>query len=97
MSAGAVLIRRQRRIMRRFRDAVAASPDVAVSLDSHGVRRSLACRRLIARGVLVETVEGLRWLDEGRAGALHTSRRNVSIIVAFVLVLLLVAALLTAW
>lgn len=58
MSAAAVILIRQRRIVDQFLDAGALSEHDAVPAASLGVRQSFAFRRLVRGGVLVEAPGG---------------------------------------
>ncbi len=97
MSGGAVIVMRQNRYIRVFRQAAANSPDTARALDELQLRDSRIFRRMTSRGVFVETA-GNRWyLSVPAAEAFIRRRRRIMLafvavgIVLFVLVTVLVA------
>lgn len=53
MSAAAIIMRRQKQIIRRFRDAGATSPRTARSLDELGMRSHWIFRHMARKGVFV--------------------------------------------
>jgi hypothetical protein len=55
---------RQNRLMRRFRDAEATDPKSAITLEDIGCRNSWVFRRMVARGVFIETGKGQYYMDE---------------------------------
>lgn len=87
MSGGAVILMRQNRIIRRFVEVRAVSPDTAVPLEDIGCRRSWIFRRLITRGVIVETEDGY-YLDEAAAEKFIRSRNTRILIITGVLVVI---------
>jgi len=75
MSAGAVVMH-QNRLMRRFLDAGATNPKSAVALADIGCRDSWVFRRMVARGVFVETGDGCYYMDEDLARRFVEARRR---------------------
>ena len=64
MSGATVIIHRQRRMVRRFREAGATTPALARPLDQLGIRESWVFRHMARRGVF-RVVDANRWhLDE---------------------------------
>ena len=84
MGAAAAILMKQNRIIRRFTELRAVSPDTAVSLEATGYRQSWIFRRLMARGVIVETKDGY-YLDEPAAEQFITNRRTRMLIITGVL------------
>lgn len=64
--SGAVVMH-QNRLMRRFQDAQATDPKSAVTLAELGCRNSWIFRRMVARGVFVETGDSRFYMDEKAA------------------------------
>ena len=64
MSAAAVIVARQNNLIRRFREAGATAPNFARSPKDLGCRNSWIFRRLVTRGVFVETKPGRYYVDE---------------------------------
>jgi hypothetical protein len=97
MSGAAVIIRRQRRAMRQFREAGAMSAKQAKTFGEVGARQSRSVNWLIRAGVLVEVSDGRFYLDE-QAARRYEQRRLQRVMIAliatavFVLVLLLCSA-----
>ncbi len=74
---GEAIIIRQNRAIRAFRKAGALSFDTATTMESAGVRRSLAVRRLVSLGVLVEASGGKYYLDIDAEQRLYRRRRII--------------------
>ena len=91
MSAGAVIVRRQNRYLRAFRDVRAHSPATACLLEDLSLRNTWVFRRMVRRGVFVQT-DGARWyVDEQAAEAFLRGRRNrilITVVVALVVIIL---------
>ena len=73
--SGAVIMH-QNRLMRRFQDAEATGPKSAKSLMDIGCRNSWVFRRMVAKGVFVETRDGRYYMDEGAARLFVAARRR---------------------
>ena len=86
--SGAVVVRHQNRLMRRFRDAKATSPNAATTLVEVGCRNSWTFRRLAARGVFIETDNDRYYMDEEAARSFVKRRRRVIFIFLAVVILL---------
>ncbi|MCP4642332.1 MAG: hypothetical protein GY851_17940 [bacterium] len=80
MSGGAVIVMRQNRYMRRFREAGATSADRAVTLDEIGCRDHWIFRRMVRRGVFVHLGEGRYFLDEAGASRFVRRRRTMMLV-----------------
>ena len=88
MSGGAVIIRRQNRLMEQFRAAGATSAANAVDPDALGCRVSWVFRRMVSQGVFLDAGDGRFYLDENGAARFVLLRRVR--IVVFTVVMLLV-------
>jgi hypothetical protein len=76
MSAAAVIVARQNKLIRRFREAGATTPKFARSLEDLGCRNSWIFRRLVTRGIFVETKPGRYFVDEFAADEFVRVRRT---------------------
>lgn len=91
---GAVVVGRQNRLMRAFEDAGALTPDAATTLEALGQRGGFVFRRMVARGVFVETGDGRWWMDGSAAAEfVHRRHRIVLVLLAIMAVVALLAAL----
>ena len=91
--SGAVVAMRQNRLMQRFRDIKAMDSKSAITLADIGCRDSWIFRRMVARGVFIDTGKARYYMD-GDAAQWFVKRRSrvmfifVAVaIVAFALVL----------
>ena len=85
--SGAVVVIHQNRLMRRFRDAKATDPKAATTLADIGCRNSWIFRRMVARGVFVETMDGSYYMDDEAARRFVKRRwRVIFIFLAVVIV-----------
>jgi hypothetical protein len=75
MSAAAVIVARQNKLIRRFRDAGATAPEFARSPEDLGCRNSWIFRRLVTRGVFLEAKPGRYYVDEVAAETFLRVRR----------------------
>jgi hypothetical protein len=96
------ILRKERQLVRHFREAGAISPSSAKSLDEvHVGHHGLALRRLRDRVAIREAQPDRFYLDEGVWEALGRTRRRVSLAVLALIVLLFVGVLavkrLIAW
>ena len=87
MSAAAVIVMKQNRIIRRLRDLGAVSPETAVPLEQLRYGQSWIFRRLMARGVIVETKAGY-YLDEAAAERFIANRWARMLIITAVLLVI---------
>jgi len=86
--SGAVVVIHQNRLMRRFRDAKATDPKGATTLVDIGCRNSWIFRRMVARGVFIETMDGWYYMDEEAARRFVKLRwRTMLVFLAVVIVL----------
>ena len=88
--SGAVVVTLQNRLMQRFRDAKATAPQSAITLEDIGCQNSWVFRRMVARGVFIETGEGRYYMDEDAARRFVRRRWRVMLIFLAVIVLLFV-------
>ena len=65
--SGAVVVIHQNRLMQPFRDAKATDPKSAITLADIGCRNSWIFRRMVARGVFIETGKARYYMDEDAA------------------------------
>ena len=87
------ILRRERQVVRRFREGNATAPSAARTLDELQVPRGSGLRRLRHRVVIREAGAERFYLDEEVWEALESTRRRVSIAVLCLIVLLIVAVL----
>src|SRR5215208_2925515 len=87
------ILRNERTVVRRFREAGATSPLSARTLEDLHLHRTLAIRRLHDRAVLREASADKFYVDEEVWEALGRSRRRVSVAVLCLMVLFIVAVL----
>lgn len=78
MSA-AVILRRQRRIVRAFETADAVSPSSAVDPQSLGVRRGFVFDALLRHGVLVAVEDSRFYLDPPAFDRLRSRQRRIGL------------------
>jgi hypothetical protein len=70
-----VVIAKQNRLMRRYRQAGATAPESACVPEDIGCRDSWVFRRMVFRGVFVEAKPGQFYIDEIAAGEFVRLRR----------------------
>jgi hypothetical protein len=88
--SGGVILMNQNRLMRRFREAEATDSKSATTLADIGCRNSWIFRRMVARGVFIETAEGQYYMDEDAAHWFVKHRWQVMLIFIAVVILLFV-------
>ncbi len=87
---GAIAVKRKK-ILAKFRDLGALSPDSAKSSQDLGFRRSLLFRRMVRTGVLVDCGDGRYYLDETtQERDQHRRRRRAAWLVAVAIVAMVV-------
>ena len=92
--SGAAIILHQNKLMRRFRQAGATSAAEARRLEELPCRNSWIFRRLVSRGVFVETKPGRYYMDEQSAAEFVRQRRSRMLwVLAIVIVLCLLVPL----
>jgi len=85
------ILRREREVVRRFREAGATTAAAARDLDELHVRPGSGLHRLRQRAVIREAAAEHFYLDEEVWEALGRTRRRVSIAVLCLIVLLIIA------
>ena len=95
--SGAIVVVHQNRLLRRFREAQAKAPKSASTLADIGGRNSWVFRRMVARGVFIETSAGRFYMDEDAARLFVKRRWQRMLIYLAAVILLLVVWLLFRW
>jgi kynurenine formamidase len=91
-----VVVRKERAVVRRFREAGATSVERAKSLTEIGVSRGVGLRRLRERGVIREGSAEVYYLDERGWASLSRQRRRGAFVVVGIVAGLVVIGLLIA-
>jgi hypothetical protein len=76
-----------RRIIRRFEQLGAISPNRAVSIDQLGESMGFIMRRLISQGVIAESGRGRYYLNPGKLEEFNALRRKKATIVLGIIIL----------
>jgi hypothetical protein len=91
MNAGfpfpAVIPIKIRKIIERFKQHGALTPDSALPLDKIGVSKRLVLRRLIRHGVIIETAPDKYYLDEKNLFIYNRNRRTRARIILIILII----------
>lgn len=96
MSAAAVIIVRRKRLIRRFSERGATSPDRAIPFADVGVRRSWIVEQMVSRGVFVSVGADRYYMNEQAAGEfLHAQRRRALVVTAILLVVFMIVILMS--
>lgn|SRR5690348_7519348 len=96
MTAGAVMIRREKEMVAVFRAAHATSPETARPPDALGLTSEHTLRRLEARAVIRPGAQpGTLYLDEPSWAAIQGIRRRMLIVVLIVVLFGVAAAVMT--
>lgn len=91
MSAAAVIAMRRRRLIRRFREAGATTPEHAVTLEAIGERHNWVFNRMARAGVFLAAPDGRYFMDEAAATEYrHRCRVRACVGAALCLVVFLV-------
>jgi uncharacterized membrane-anchored protein len=96
VSAAAFIILRRKRLIRRFREQGATSPDRAIAFVDVGLRRSWVFEQMVARGVLVPVGDERYYLNEQAAGEFLDAQRRRALVVTAILLLVFVIVILLA-
>lgn len=96
MSAAAVIIRRRKQFIRKFRERGAVSADRAIPFGEIGMRRSWIFDRLAARGVFIQVGQDRYYLDERMADAFLAAQRRTALTIAGILLLVFLCFLLAS-
>ena len=92
VSAPAVVVAQQNRLIRRFAEAAATGPATARVPQDIRCRRGWVFRRMVSVGVFVPTGDGRFYMDQATAEGFRRRRRTTHLIVVAVLLLLLLFA-----
>lgn len=93
-TAAIALAVRRRRLIRKFTDAGATSPQAAIPVDVNDMKPGFMFKRMAQQGVFVEVADGIYYLDEAREQELRKERQKIAIgFIVVVAVLLLVGYL----
>ena len=84
--SSSIIVHRQNRCLRAFREAGATAPESARSAGELGLKASFVFRGLVKRGVLVALPDGRHYLDLDQEQSFRHWRR-IRFILAVVLVL----------
>ena len=87
MSAAAIIARRRRRLIRRFREAGATDLIHATTPEALGQRRSWVFSQMVEARVFVPTSDGQYFLDEQAATEFLHRQRVRALVIAGVLLL----------
>ena len=79
-AAAAIIIRKQRDIVRVFQGAGVTTPDRARDPDTLGIDQSLVFKGLVRRAVLREAGPGRYYLDEPSWNAMGSRRRRMLVV-----------------
>jgi hypothetical protein len=95
--AAAAVVRKEKKVVRRFREAGATSTSTAQPLEHVGVTKGLGLRRLRERAVIREAASNRYYLDEEVWEAVRRMRRRVVAILLVIGVALLLTGVLARW
>jgi len=82
-------VAKRNKIIRRFRAANATVPERAIDPFILGLRHGLVFKKLVVRGILVETTRNLFYLDEARELTFNASRRKITLLLLAILLVAL--------
>lgn len=90
MSAAAVIARRRRRLIRKFREAGATDPGHTTTPEMLGERHSWVFDQLVRRGVFQSVPDGTYYLDEPAADEFQRRQRARALVITLVMLLVFV-------
>ena len=93
----AIIAIRMRRYKNAFRAAGATSPATAIRLVETGLRENFVFHKLVREGILVAVGNGRFYLDEARDEALMRIKRNILIVLLFIILVLLISSAIATW
>jgi hypothetical protein len=96
MSAAAIIMLRRKKLIRRFAEQGATSPDQAIPFANVGVRRSWVFDQMVDRGVFAPVGSDRYYMDESKAQAFLVAQRRSGLIVTGGLLLLFLLYLLAS-
>ncbi|ANE51317.1 hypothetical protein [Flavisolibacter tropicus] len=85
------------RILRRFRDSGATTPDHAIDPAIHKIHQTFVFNKLVREGVLVKARSHRYYLDEVRAAQYREQRYQNLLVFMVVLIIALVVYLFMRW
>jgi hypothetical protein len=88
-AAAAIVIKREKELIRHFRRAGATSPETAQSLSALGAEQGFIWERLVNGAVIRTATNGGFYLDEPSWEAMGRRRRLLAVVVALVAVAVL--------
>jgi hypothetical protein len=89
--AAAAMMKKEREVLRHFREARAISPTAAKTLGELRVDEGIALRRLRSHAVIREAAPGAFYLDEPSYEALEAARRRMLMVVLVFTLIMLIA------
>jgi len=89
------IVAKRKRIIRQFRAANATVPERAIDPFILGLSQGLVFRKLVVRGILIETTRNLFYLDEAREQTYRESRRKMGLVMMAVILVALAAYMYT--
>ncbi len=94
---GIAVIAKQKKIIRRFKNIDATTPERAIDPFVLGLKNGIIFRRLVGRGILIEASPSLFYLDEQQAEVFSALRRRVAFGVMIVLSVIVTVICVFAW
>ncbi len=91
-ASGAIMASQSRKIVRSFQTREAYSSATARTIEELGIRHSLIFRRLVRKGVIVESGSGKYYLDKDRLEQYTQIRRKIGFFILLAIVLALLIA-----
>lgn len=91
-ASGAIVAAQFRKIVRNFQTHKAYSSDTARTTDELGVRRNLIFRRLVGKGVIIESGPDKYYIDRDRLEQHVQLRRKIALFVLLAIALALLIA-----
>lgn len=85
------IIAKRKKIIRQFRAANATVPERAIDPFILGLCHGFVFRKLVVRGILIETTRNLFYLDEAREQIYRESRRKMGLVMMAVILVVLAA------
>ena len=84
-----LILVRIRKIIEKFKSTNTKSPGASKTLDVLNIKRSFIFKRLLKRGVLIETNYNRFYLDEENLITYNNRRRRIMIAVVLVMIILI--------
>ena len=96
-TAATAVIAQRNKIIRRFKEAGATSPDRPIDPATRQIRQSLIFNKLVRDGVIVKVSAHHFYLNEARATEYRTQRQQVVGIVLVVVAITIIVLLFLRW